>query len=210
VGTIPQAPSVAPSSIRDGLVSAALAWYDDPQRPRVPADMIHTWDGLLEAWVNEPSLPLFVRKARDNRGHALIHTESGRVIVPTDNSPAHWSMALALCGTCPELDELHALVAADRIPVAMVIKAAEKIQARYKCTRQSTAGPNQKGWKVAHVADVGLGYTDAITEIALNELKAHFIRFLSPRNMFLVPKEYAGVAETPEFIAAFRERAAPV
>ncbi len=137
----------------------------------------------------------------------LYDEPSGRILVPTDNSPAHWSMALALCGTCPTLEELRDLFSTDRVPVAMVIKASEKIEAKYRCTRQSTPGPNQMGWKVAHVDDVGLGYTDAVTLVDLRELKAHFVRFLSPSNMFLVPKAYAGIAETPDFVQAFRNRA---
>jgi hypothetical protein len=94
----------------------------------------------------------------------------------------------------------------DHVPVALVIKASEKAQARFRCTRQSTPGPNQMGWKVAHIEDVGLGYTDVLTTLSLSELQAHFVRFLSPSNMFLVPKAYAGIAETPDFVAAFRQR----
>ena len=150
-----------------------------------------------------------MRKARDNRGHALVHVGTGRTLVPTDNSPAHWSMSLALCGTCPSLDEIREHLATNRIPVAMVIRAAEKLGAKYTCTRQSTRGPNDMGWKVAHVENVGIGYADAVTLLPWAVLTAHFVRFLSPSNMFLVPKEYAGVAETPEFIEAFQRSLRP-
>jgi hypothetical protein len=203
---VPQAPLEAPRSIRDGLVAAATAWYDDSVRPRVETNVLRHWIGLIHEWSTAPDLPLLIRKARDNRGHALRH-ESGRTIVPTDNSPAHWSMALALCGSRPSLDEVRAMLAQDRVPVAMVIKVSEKAEARFRCTRQSTPGPNQMGWKVAHIEDVGLGYTDVLTTLPLSELQAHFVRFLSPSNMFLVPKAYAGIAETPEFVSAFRQRA---
>jgi hypothetical protein len=208
--TIPRAPDEVPPSIRNGLVVAARAWFDDPIRPRIAPDMLAAWDELLESWSADPTLPLLIRKARDNRGHALVHGSSGRTLVPTDNSPAHWSIALALCGACPSIQEVRDLFGSDRVPVAMVIKATEKLAARYRCTRTATIGPNQMGWKVAHIEDVGLGYTDVITAIQLPDLQAHFCRFLSPRNMFLVPKAYAGVAETPEFINAFRQRAEPV
>jgi hypothetical protein len=116
-------------------------------------------------------------------------------------------MAMALCGECPSLDEIRALFSADRVPVAIVIKASEKVRAKYRCTRQSTPGPNQMGWKVAHIDDVGLGYIEALTAVHIRELQEHFVRFLSPANMFLVPKAYAGIAETTDFVNAFRSRA---
>jgi hypothetical protein len=207
---MPQAPIDTPRSIRDGLIRAAAAWFDDPIRPCVQESVLDQWTELLKTWSATGSLPLLIRKARDNRGHALQHAHSGRILVPTDNSPAHWSMALALCGICPTVDEVTSMFDKDRVPVAMVIKASEKLGAKYRCTRQSTPGPNQMGWKVAHIDDVGLGYTDAVTSVELCELQEHFVRFLSPSNMFLVPKAYAGIAETPDFVDAFRRRAKPV
>ena len=99
------------------------------------------------------------------------------------------------------------MLSIDRVPVAMVLKASEKVGAKYRCTRQSTPGPNQMGWKVAHIDDVGLGYSGSVTSAQIRELKKHFVRLLSPSNMFLVPKAYAGIAETPDFVEAFRSRA---
>jgi hypothetical protein len=95
------------------------------------------------------------------------------------------------------------MLASDTIPVAMAFKAVERPAATYRCVRQSVCGPNEMGWKVGHIEDVGLGYTGALESLSIESLRAHFQRFLSPRNMFLVPMEYAGVAETPEFIEVF-------
>lgn len=94
----------------------------------------------------------------------------------------------------------------DQIPMAMALAAAEKLNARYRCTRQAIPGPNQLGWKVAHIREVGLGYAGSLEGMSLDRIIDHMKRFLSPGNMFLVPKEYAGVAETPEFLDTFRER----
>jgi hypothetical protein len=91
----------------------------------------------------------------------------------------------------------------------MALGAVERGAAKYTCTRQRIAGPNGMGWKVAHIEDVGLGFSAALTEVPLDTLCAHFQRFLSPRNTFLVPLAYAGVAETPEFIEAFKAKNAP-
>ena len=55
------------------------------------------------------------------------------------------------------------------------------------------------GYSLCHVTHVGLrrGTLEERTE---TELIAHSLLFLSPVNMFLVPKEYASLGELPEFI----------
>lgn len=202
---IPRAPLVAPESIRTGIALAARAWFEDPDRPRIDVNVIRQWDELLQSWIESDDLPLLVRKARGNRGHTLHH-QSGRTIVPADNSPAHWTLALAFNACCPTLAEVGDAWRNDRIPIAMVLKADERLGAAYRCTRQSVQGPNDQGWKVAHVHDVGLGFTGNMQDLPLQVLKSHFLRFLSPSNMFLVPKQYAGIAEAPEFIEVFRAK----
>lgn len=154
---VPCAPAAAPESIRRGLGIAAAAWFEDPERPRLGTLILQRWNELLEAWCDAADMPLIIRKARDNRGHALRH-ESGRILVPSDNSPAHWALSLAYNDVCPSLDDVRAMWAEDKIPVAMVMKAIERPAAAYRCTRQTVEGPNAKGWKVAHIRDVGLGY----------------------------------------------------
>lgn len=201
--SLARAPTNPPRSIQEGLSASAAAWFEDPLRPRFSADVITSWDCLLREWTEADDLPLFIRKFRQNRGHVLRHV-SGRVLVPTDNSPAHWSIALAFAEQCPTLDDVRGAIRADSIPVAMAFTRVEKEAAQYRCTRQAIAGPNELGWKVAHIEDVGLGYAGDILEVPLGTLSAHFTRFLAPSNIFLVPKDYAGIAETPEFIAAFR------
>jgi hypothetical protein len=197
------APTLTPRSIADGLTSAATGWAADPVRPSITPAVLAHWDMLLDEWGAADDLPLFVRKFNDNRGHELKH-RSGRTIVPTDNSPAHWSVMSAFAGERPTLDDVRGLLQRDRIPVAMAFRRTEKDGARYRCTRSELPNPNQLGWKVAHIDDVGLGYTGDICDVAVPTLAAHHKRFLTPSNIFLVPKEYAGVAETPEFIQAFR------
>lgn len=202
---IPAAPNLAPASLREGITTAAKAWFDDPVRPRLDEEICERWTQLLDEWCEAVDLPLLIRKARDNRGQLIAHS-SGRSYVPADNSPAHWSIALAHAGICPSVHEVREMFLTDRIPVAMVIKAAERVASKYRCTRQTAPGPNQLGWKVAHIQNVGLGSTQSVDSVPWEVLVAHFKRFLDPANMFLVPKAYAGVAETPEFLEAFRQR----
>jgi hypothetical protein len=202
---IPRAPTIAPESIRTGIALAAEAWFRDPGRPRIDEGVVRQWDELLHSWAESDDMPILVRKARGNRGHAVIH-QSGRILVPADNSPAHWTIALAFSACCPSLADVREALRSDGIPIAMVLKADEKLGAAYRCTRQAAHGPNDQGWKVAHIHDVGLGFTGNIQDLPPPVLMSHFLRFLSPGNMFLVPKEYAGIAETPEFLEAFRAK----
>jgi hypothetical protein len=128
------------------------------------------------------------------------------MVVPADNGPAHWSLTLAFRGKMPTVGDVREILKRDEIPVAMAFTATEKVGAHYRCTRSMIDGPNARGWKVAHIDDIGLGYAGALEQIAPARLSEHFKKFLAPSNMFLVPKAYAGIAETPEFVQVFRER----
>ena len=39
----------------------------------------------------------------------------------------------------------------------------------------------------------------------INLLKKHYIKMMSPTNMFLVPRAWAGVAEIPEVLEAIEQ-----
>jgi hypothetical protein len=172
-------------------------------RPFPTPETTSHWKRVLAEWAEDASLPLYVRKHSGNRGAAVTHA-TGRTIVPTDNSAAHWSYAMACAGARPTLDDIRLIAAKDGIPVAMVFKSAERAAATYQRTLQTISSPNAAGWKLAHIEDVGFRTQTAVAEIPLPLLKARFISFLNPSNMFLVPTEWAGLAEVPDVRAAFR------
>lgn len=61
-----------------------------------------------------------------------------------------------------------------------------------------------RAYKLAHIEPVGLNKpTDAIL-LSTDVLEAHMRRFLSPRNLFVVPKELAGLGETEAFKLAMQ------
>ena len=179
----------------------AAAWAASPLRPRVAPAVAGAWTQLLDDWVADPSLPLFIRKASNNRGSVIEH-QTGRALVPTDNSPAHWTLGLALSGRTPTLAEVREALAHDTIPVALVIKRAERETARYRCMR-SEISLNDLGWKVGHLDDVGLGRVKLQTG-PMDKLISHFRRFLWPGNMFVMPLQWGGLAEMPEVVEALR------
>ena len=94
----------------------------------------------------------------------------------------------------------------DKIPVAMVLPKKESKTAQHKCTKQ-TANLNQLGWKICHIDPVGIGKKGIFANIPMETLKQHFRKYMSPHNMFLVPKQWAGLGEMPEMIKAAQEAA---
>jgi hypothetical protein len=144
-----------------------------------------------------------VRKVDDNRGAVLNHP-SGRTVVPTDNSPAHWAFALACAGERPTLDEIRALVEADAIPVAMILKSVERGAARFRRVLGQCPSPNAAGWTLGHLEPAGLNARGRIDVQPLALLQERFVALMDPGNMFVVPKAWAGLAELPEVVAAVR------
>ncbi len=198
---IMRCPNPLPPKLGDAIAGFAQAWAASVIRPRVSDSTRRGWAALLDAWIADKRVPLFVRRASAGRGQVVKHV-SGRELIPTDNSPAHWALALALQDKVPTLAEVSGWFEQDLIPVAMVLKRAERKQARYRCTRSSVS-LNALGWKVSHLDEVGLGRATP-SAAPLEQIHAHFRRFLSPGNMFLVPLQWSGIAEIPQMVAAIR------
>lgn len=199
---LPICPTELPAGLVAPIRECAEVWRGHPARPVVSEAVLGGWDELLEAWAAGPAPPLLVRKFRGNRGHSIIH-RTGRTVVPTDNSPAQWAFSLALSGVVPTLELVGDTLSKDRLPVAMILPRGEREAADYRATLGNEHSLNTRGWKLAHIASIGLRTRTPVNEVPMNDLTAHFRRFMSPRNMFLVPKSLAGVAEVPEFIEPF-------
>lgn len=200
--TLASCPGELPADLRERVRELAAALAAHPIRPAPRREVTNAWDATVAAWARAADLPLFVRKHRDNRGHVLTHV-SGRALVPVDNSPSQWAYALACSGATPTLAEVRALLGADEIPVAMIFKGAERAGARYRRTL-GAGGTADAGWKLGYVEAVGLRTAGPLTALPIATLEAHHRRLLSPRNVFLVPLAWAGLAELPELTAAIR------
>ena len=189
--------SPCPSKLPEFAELAAAfgrAWFSSPHRPAPMRESIGTWKQLLQEWVADGSLPLFVRKHNDNRGFSVSHPD-GRELVPTDNSPAHWVFTEACAGHCPSISKLRKLLEQRAIPVAVIRKAVERDGSKYMCTLGNEFNVNLQGWKLAHVVGIGIKQRKKLEEIPLNTLTLHFQKFLDPGNMFVVPLGMAGLAE---------------
>lgn len=191
-------PAQLPEAMLAALQRAGEVWRGSPFRPRVAPQVQARWERLIDDWTRDESLPIFVRKHRGNRGHFVTH-HTGRVLVPADNTPAHWSMGLALDDECPDLDEIRCLFERDAIPIAMTMAATEKANANLTGAHAVWHGRlNYLGWKVCHSHELGLRTRTALQQVSIDLLLEHFRSFVDPANMFLVPLKWAGFGELPE------------
>jgi hypothetical protein len=188
---------------REALADLGKKWAIDHARPRVSAEMESAWTKLINDWAEEVALPLVVRKARNNRG-SLISGAEGRGLVPTDNSPAQWAFVMAESGRCPNLDQIDSLLRSYDVPVAMVFRKDEYERAVYKGRLRNCQSTAAKGWRLGHIEGIGLKRRGEIKDFPLSEIKLHFVRFMSPDNMFLVPAEWGGLAEAKSFVNGYR------
>ncbi len=93
------------SALRQAIYELGAKWAVNPARPRIAASTLQAWNELLAAWVRDGRLPLLVRKFRSDRG-SLIAGAAGRMLIPTDNSPAQWAFAVAHSGHCPRVEDV--------------------------------------------------------------------------------------------------------
>lgn len=199
--SLARCPELLPGDLSSLIESFGHAWAIHPSRPKPATHVVEHWSKLLEEWAGTEDLPLFVRKHDKNRGSVIAHS-SGRSLVPCDNSPAHWSYVLASQGECPSIDDIRSCLASDSIPVAMIQKVVEKPIAKYHCTLAKRFNVNEFGWKLAHIKGIGLKTRTSISSIPLERLAAQFRSLMAPANMFVVPREWAGIAEIEAVIQA--------
>jgi hypothetical protein len=191
------------AGLAEALFALGQRWAGDKRRPRIEPDTLDAWDRLIDTWTADQSLPLLVRKARNNRG-SVIAGKTGRALVPTDNSPAQWAFAIAHDGECPRRRDLTSLLSGGQLPIAMALSGLEKGTATYRGIRGKCPGTSDAGWKLAHIQPVALGGRGTIAEHDPVAIERHFRPFMSPRNMLVVPSGWAGLAEVPEFVRGFQ------
>jgi len=203
---LPICPDKFPNALMRPARLLAKAWAESSLRPHPTEQNLKCWDTLVDTWIKAVDLPLLIRKSGNPHGSLIIH-DSGRQLIPTDNSPAHWSFMKALLGIKIELGDVRKAFAHDNIPVAMVFKKPEKLIASYRCDLSSSdfIALNKNGWKIAHIERIGLRKKDDLKTISIDKLINHFRKFLSPSNMFLVPKIWAGLGELPEMAEAIKK-----
>jgi hypothetical protein len=199
LNNLPNCPIVLSEDLENLVKQLSKIWFQSEIRPRLPIEVSQKWDIVISQWAESEDMPLLIRKRKDNAGSELPHS-SGRKIVPVDNSPAQWVFAMAHNGMDINLGIIKEILKKDGIPMSFAPANKEIVKAKYKCVLGTTTELNKKGWKLSHINPVGLKTRKQLIEIPIDKLKDHFIKLMSPSNMFLVPKKWSGLAEFPEML----------
>jgi hypothetical protein len=203
---------VCPQSLSPELLAAinqvATLWHSAVDRPRIAASVLNGWDEALIQWVKDDSMPLIIRTTKAPPGSEVVH-DSTRILIPSDNSPTQWAFTLAERGETPSLSQVRQYLQADNVPFAMAIKAANKPITRYFCNLDKIwDNPNKRGWKVGHIVPVGMKIRGDLAQFPIQSLRRHFLDLMSPRNMYAVPKAWAGLSEIEPINTFFRSHVA--
>jgi len=194
----PQCPDTLPSDISVAIKRIGSLWRKSKHYPKISKKVSKRWDDLLKSWADDPKIPIIIRKSGSARGSELKHN-SGRKIILADNSPAQWACFLALKKVTPNIGDIKKWLKNDQLPISFATKKSEKDLIKYKCTLKNYS-INKYGWKLCHIKPVGLKTQRDITEVKIEDLTDKFLKLMSPSNFFLLPKQWGGLGESPEFI----------
>ena len=186
--------------IRSLIEQAARAWHASTLRPEPKKCVLAHWRTMIAQWVDRPEMPLLIRRPAEGRGREIKHQKTGRVLVPVDNTPAHWALAMALDGKTPSCEQALAALRDGSLGVAMALKESEKEQACYHGLLRKWEV--LKPWRLCHVDNVADHTKGEIANWDIDALKRHTTRLLDPNNMFLIAKG-CGFGEDRTFIRAF-------
>ena len=195
-------------SLRQKARELGVAWASSNVRPRIAPESLRHWDFLIDQWIADADMPLAVRKqtSASARGGFIRH-RTGREIIVTDNAPAQWAFTCAFENRNYSLAEVKMLLEEHKIPFAFASKKLDRVQENYKyrgTVSSCKVDLNKVGWKLCHIDGVGLNSRLQIEELPIEDVKRHFRLLISPRNQFLIPKEWAGLGELEEVIEEIR------
>lgn len=178
--------------LREPLIELGRRWARSSNRPRPKRSILNRWDERLNQWIATTSLPILLRKS-SRRGESAT-CSSGRKIIFADNSPATWAFGLALAGKVPDIRSWTCDSIATDVTVRFTNMGAF-----------AEFNLNNKGWRVCHIEPVSNRSRRPIENVPIDEIEGTFLRFLSPRNIFLIPKQISGAGELREVINAVAE-----
>ncbi len=176
--------------LRQPLAEFGRQWARSPYRPRPTEAALQAWDTFLNSWIAS-GLPLVLRDAR--RRHRRDTCSNGGEAIFADNTPANWAFSLALEGVVPDLCSWTSETIESHVPMSLI--------ARLPGVKRDL---NKFGWKVCHIEPVPDRKRRKIGSAPMDIVEAAFRCFLSPRNVFLIPKSIAGAGELPEVVEAVR------
>lgn len=159
----------------------------------IPEDVIiKSWQVVIEEWIKDESMTLFVRKGGEIRGTKITNIRE-RDIITTDNTPAHWVFKnLVLDKLNYNKNQIADLVKSNRFPISFVRKKSEYETLIGEMVATKTTRLNEHGWKLAHIDRIAMKRGNNIT---IEDYKTHHSNFLNLSNMYLIDKDFSGLAE---------------
>lgn len=157
---------------------------------------ITAWDKVIKEWINDEEMTLFTRKGAETRGSKVVNPH-GRNIITTDNTPAHWVFKnVVLSKSKITKAQIHLLLESNEFPIAFIRKKSEIETLKGKMVADTATRLNNQGWKLAHINPIALKRGK---NISLQDYKDHHLSFLSLENMYLIDKDFSGIAEVKLF-----------
>ena len=182
--------------IRSKIREIGALWHSSKYNPSIDSDVIDKWEKLIDDWIEDFDMPLIVRKETDKRGQAFIH-RTGREIIIADNTVALWIYGHVLKGEVFTLNQIRDLLRRNELPV--VFMATKEIKEKAKYSKSLGKNPLSH-WKLCHIESVGFNTNTPIVDIEIADIKEHFRKYVSPKNMFVLPKEIGDLGEIAAFI----------
>jgi hypothetical protein len=195
-------PEQLPQEMRTLVSQLGAIWKQSPPRPVFSDEIVGAWKVVIKSWLDDKSMPLFIRKSSGVRGSVTTHRD-GRQIIVCDNSPAQWVCYHCLVGKALNIEEIKTRLDEDDLPVAFVHKKKETDLRSRHCTLGKFS-INNYGWKLCHIQPVGLGSSIELGELPMDDLAKAFCRLIDPSNFLLIPKGWGGLGEVSEFLDAFK------
>ncbi len=191
-----------PEELRHKASELGALWAASDMRPRVKNSVQEQWDRLIDDWIAAKDLPLALRKQAQSyaRGSVVTHTETGREIIWTDNSPAQWAFFSAWRSIQYSLDNVRELLASNKIPFAFASKRSDNNVKHRGTVGNCKVDLSKLGWKLCHIKRVSINARTIPQELAVHKLEEHFALLMKPSNHFVVPKQWSGFGEIPEVI----------
>lgn len=159
-------------------------------------NIIDSWKLILDEWVKDESMTLFVRKGGEIRGKK-INKFPGRLITTTDNTPAHWVFKkMVFDKTIFTKTQIAELINTNSFPISFIRKKDEYETLVGKMVADKTTRLNEQGWKLAHIEGIAMKRGNGIT---IEHHMTHHLNFLNLANMYLIDKQFSGLAEVKLF-----------
>jgi hypothetical protein len=163
---------------------------------------IDVWENTLGEWIDDNNITLFVRKGGETRGTEITTCKERRIIT-TDNTPAHWVFKrVELEKLTFNKTKINDLISNNKFPIAFIRKKTEYNTLLDGMVATKDTRLNEQGWKLAHIDNIAMKRGKNIT---IQDYKNHHKLFLSLRNMYLIDKDFSGLAEVEVFNSILRK-----